>query len=34
MQMNRMLVTLFGSKIEGKELNHFMKILLLDPILK
>ena len=34
MQMNGMQVALFESNIEGKEQNHFMKILLLDPYFK
>ena len=34
MQMNGMWVILFGSNIEGKEFNHFMTILLLDPYFK
>ena len=34
MKMNKMLVSLFGSNIEGMELNHFMMILLIDPKFK
>ena len=32
--MNGMQVILFGSNMEGMELNHFMTILLLDPYFK